>query len=309
MILKTQFTPRSMWPYARFELAVGAASGVAAWALVDEARLRWVTLPPVLATVLGTALSILLAVRVNTGYQRWWEASAIWAQITALSRTLARVVMAVGDSKRATAPHPEAIVTFQRGMIEGQIAWVNALRLQLRGQSDWASLEPHLSAAEFRRVSAADNKAGLLLQLHSQRIFQAYAAGVLSGLDNFQMEVALAALAQQQALAERTKGQPVPRVYDIFSRYFVHLYVVIFPFAVIGSLPRDRWMVIPATLILAFAFRIVERIGAVVENPFEHTAQDVPLTAICLTIERDVLEQLGDAQRPPAPQPREGYLY
>ena len=309
MILKSQFTPRKMWPYARFELALGTKTGLAAWLLVDRAALRWLALPATLATVLGTALSILLAVRVNTGYQRWWEASGIWAQITALSRNLARVVMAIGDSKRAAGQDAGAVASFQRGMVQGQIAWVNALRLQLRGQSEWASLAPRLAPDEYQLVAAADNKANLLLQLHSRRIFQAYAAGILAGLDNFQMEVALAALAQQQALAERIKSQPVPRVYDIFSRYFVHLYIAVFPFCVIGALAQYRWIVIPATMVLAFAFRIVERIGVVVENPFDNTIQDVPLTAICTTIERDLLEQLGDTARPAAPQPVDGYLF
>lgn len=105
--------------------------------------MHWLALPATLATVLGTALSILLAVRVNTSYQRWWEASGIWAQITALSRNLARVVIAVGDSKRATTQNAATITAFQRGMIEGQIAWTNALRLHLRGESDCASLAPH----------------------------------------------------------------------------------------------------------------------------------------------------------------------
>jgi len=67
--------------------------------------------------------------------------------------------------------------------------------------------------------------------------------------------------------------------------------------------------VIPATLLLAFAFRIVERIGAVVEHPFGNTIQDVPLTAICTTIERDLLEQLGDPNRPPPAQPVDGYMF
>jgi putative membrane protein len=308
MILKQQFTPKSMWPYVRFDLGIGLLSGGLAYILFDRAGWHWIALPLTLATVLGTALSILLAVRVNTSYARWWEASGLWAQISALSRNLARVVIAVGESKKAAGAAPDPVSAFQWSMIEGQIAWANALRLQLRGQSDWASLAPRLAAEEYERVRAADNKAALLLQLHSQRIFRAYADGILSGLDNFQMEVALAALSQQQALAERTKSQPVPRVYDVFSRYFTHLYVAIFPFAVIGSLLDYRWLVIPATLVLAYAFRMVERIGASVESPFDNTTQDVPMTAICVNIERDLLEQLGDPHRPPAPQPVAGYL-
>jgi predicted membrane chloride channel (bestrophin family) len=50
---------------------VGAVASVAAWLLVDRAAVHWAPLPVTLATVLGTALSILLAVRVNSCYKRW----------------------------------------------------------------------------------------------------------------------------------------------------------------------------------------------------------------------------------------------
>lgn len=75
MIVKKHFTPASMLPYARLELGIGAISSVAAWAVVDRAGESSVALPTTVATVLGTALSILLAVRANTAYQRWWDGS------------------------------------------------------------------------------------------------------------------------------------------------------------------------------------------------------------------------------------------
>lgn len=62
------------------------------------------------------------------------------------------------------------------------------------------------------------------------------------------MEVALAALSTQQALAERVAMQPVPRTYDVFSRYLVHLYVVLSRSRSSGRCPatagwssRRRW--------------------------------------------------------------------
>lgn len=66
MIVKRHFTPASMLPFVRFELRLGAASSIAAWLLVDKAELSQFTHPATVATVLGTALSILLAVRANT---------------------------------------------------------------------------------------------------------------------------------------------------------------------------------------------------------------------------------------------------
>jgi len=306
VIVKRRFTPRSMAPFVRFELILGAGSSTAAWLLVDEARLSEFILPAALATVLGTALSILLAVRANTSYQRWWEGSAIWAQIVGLSRTLIRVVVSVSDAKPNA--DPEAVREFQRDMARRQVAYATALRAQLRSH-EHTELGRHLVEAERATIGAADNKAVVLLGLQSARIFTAYRDGLLAGLDNFQMESTLAAISTQQALAERISMQPVPRTYDVFSRYLVHLYTVVFPFSVVGSLVENRWLVIPATLIVAFAFRIVERIGSAVEFPFGNTTQDVPLTAITTMLERDLLELIGEPDRPAFPAPKNGYLW
>lgn len=307
MIVKTQFTPASMWPYVRFELAVAAVAATAAWVLVDGAGLPQLTLPPASATVLGTALAILLAVRVNTAHQRWWEGSACWAQILGASRNLVRVAVTVTDAKGGD---PAEAAVFQRDLARRQSAYVTALRLQLRGQLDAhrSELAAHLDGADAA-LAVADNPATLLLARQSARIFAAFGEGLLVGLDNFQMEVALATISTQQALAERLAMQPTPRTYDVFSRYLVHLYVVVFPFAVVGTLTGDAWLVVPATLVVAFAFRMIERIGAVVETPFAGTPHDVPLTALSTIVERDLGELVGAGDRPAAPHPVGGYLW
>ena len=309
MIVKRHFTPVSMWPYVRLELGIAAASSTAAWLLAGRANWTQWTLPAAVATVLGTALSILLAVRANTSYQRWWEASGIWAQITGLSRTVVRVAVSVSNSKPDA--DPALVQAFQRDIAHRQIAYATALRAQLRGHAR-TDLTPHLARldpAEREALLASDNTAIMLLAGQSARIFAAYREGLLTGLDNFQMETALAALSTQQALAERISMQPVPRTYDVFSRYLVHLYSVVFPFAIIETLPAHRWLVIPAALIISFAFRIVERIGSIVEAPFANTTQDVPLTAIGVLLERDLLELTGATGRPAAPAPANGYLW
>ncbi len=279
-------------------------------AAVTLAGLHQVALPVVLATVLGTALSILLAVRINTAYQRWWEASGVWAQLVGFSRNLLRVVTAVSGAKTDVDPH--AVTAFQRDMARRQVAYLTALRLALRGQLDpagRAELAGYLTPDEALALAEEDNPAVLLLAGQSRRIYAAFGEGVLSGFDNFQMEFALAGMSTQQALAERVVMQPVPRTYDVFSRYLVHLYVLVFPFAVAGSLPRDGWLVIPASLVVAFAFRMLERIGSVVEAPFANTIQDVPITAVTTLVERDLLALVGEPHRPPAPRPVAGYLW
>jgi putative membrane protein len=53
----------------------------------------------------------------------------------------------------------------------------------------------------------------------------------------------------------------------------------------------------------------MNRVGEINEDPFENSFMDVPMTALCNTIERDLKEQLGEANLPERILPQDGYLY
>ena len=310
MIVKESFTIRRTLPFVRFDIMLAAVSSTAAYLLVDRAGVHWLALPSLLATVLGTALAILLAFRANAAYQRWWEASTIWAQLTGLSRTLIRVARTITDVKLTDpAVDPDTVHAWQRDLANRQAAWAHSLARHLRGQDSTPDLTRLLSPDEVALVLPADNRPAVLARLQSQAIFRGYATGILTGLDNFQMETALAGLSTQQALAERMSTTPIPRPHDYISRLFVHCYVLVFPFAAISALSAYRFLVIPSALLIALFFRMVERVGASTEEPFANRTQDVPITALATNLERDLLELVGVAQRPAKPEPVDGYLW
>src|SRR5215471_1598181 len=135
MIVKGSFNLRRTVPYVRLDLLLGAIGATAAYLLVVVAGIPWLALPSLLATVLGTALAILLAFRANTAYQRWWEASTIWAQLTGQSRTLVRVARTITDAKLADPSiDPDTVHAWQRDLANRQAAWAHSLARQLRGQ-------------------------------------------------------------------------------------------------------------------------------------------------------------------------------
>jgi putative membrane protein len=53
----------------------------------------------------------------------------------------------------------------------------------------------------------------------------------------------------------------------------------------------------------------VERTGAVNEEPFENRITDVPLSAYCTDIERDLRETLDERTLPDSLAPQNGYLF
>ena len=55
------------------------------------------------------------------------------------------------------------------------------------------------------------------------------------------------------------------------------------------------WFCIPFYVIVAWVFHTMERIGRTGENPFEGTANDVPISTIARGIEIDLRQNLGES--------------
>jgi putative membrane protein len=52
----------------------------------------------------------------------------------------------------------------------------------------------------------------------------------------------------------------------------------------------------------------MNRVGEINENPFENQISDIPMTAMCNTIERDLKEMLDEAM-PEKLEAKNGYLF
>jgi putative membrane protein len=291
---------------------LGLGAALAVFVGAGPLGLSWLGLSFAPIGLLGTALSIFLAFRANTSFARWAEAAQSWAAIGAASRTFGRLVVTFVDAHRHTPQYQAGPAeAFKRELVYRQIAWASALRLQLRGQAGWEELRPYLPADDFAALVGQHSKPGYLLLRQGQRIYDGMAAGVLQGFDSFQMEGQLAALAAQHAICERIKAIPVPRQYDYFTRLFVRIFVLLLPFFLIKTLAADgaAWLVIPLSGLIAFLFSTIERTGAVNEEPFENRITDVPLSATCREIERDLRALLGEVELPPPLKPQDGYLF
>jgi putative membrane protein len=264
-------------------------------------------------SVLGTALAILLGFRNNTGYARWWEARTIWAQIASSSRALARQLSSSIDSaaKLGKGGGVDALAAYKRELLYRLIAFPNALRLQLRGQDAWEELAPLLPAADLARVRAAVNKPNAILQGLGDRLKDGVREEKLGQFDPISLEPGLTALQAAQAGCEKIKGTPMLRQYEYFTRVFLWTFLAILPPSLLGLFSTDagRWLTIPISLAIGFVYAITARTGQVTEDPFENRIHDVPLSAICNAIERDLRDQLGEAELPAPAVPVEGYLY
>lgn len=315
MIVKRNFSPIKVWQYIKMPMWVVMSWSVLVWATHYFVGIQelYINFTPI--GVLGSALAIFIAFRNNSAYSRWWEARQIWGGIVNSSRVIARLIITFTESHAHQENYQkERSEAFKNGMVLRCIAWVHALRFHLRKQENWGEIRQFLPEPEFEELTQKQNKPAYLQLLIGRELYKAMANGTLGGFDSFQIEGQLLALANHQGAAERIKNTPLPRQYDFFTRVFVLLFALLLPFGMLGffqseSLSTFSWLAIPLTTIIAGVFVIMERTGAANEDPFENQVTDTPLTALCNTIEIDLLEMLGKKDLPEKLEPVEGYLF
>ena len=139
------------------------------------------------------------------------------------------------------------------------------------------------------------NKAAALLYLQSAHIKKLKEDGYIWPFAFLQLERLLETLFEHQGKSERIKNFPYPRQYATLGRYFVWIFLILLPFGLVPEFARIDigispyfptiakhfvWLAVPFCGIVSWVFHTMERIGRVGENPFEGSANDVPISTI-----------------------------
>jgi len=248
---------------------------------------------PLPFSVVGVALSIFLAFRNNAAYDRYWEGRKLWGGLVNASRSFGRQVMTLTVAPEAEAG---ALQLAQRALIYRQIGYVNALRALLRGDAIDGEQAALLGPDELASLARLENIPVGLLLAQGRGLAAAAARGWLSDYRHLAIDATLSELTALQGGCERIKRTPIPLAYRFFAQTFVRAFVVLLPFALVEQLGL---FTIVVSLLVAFVFLVLDRIGDIITDPFTTNVNGLPLSAICRTIEVDLRRQLGETEVPP----------
>lgn len=253
--------------------------------------------PELPLTLFGSALALFLSFRGTSAYQRWWEGRVLWGAMINSSRSLARAA-------RSYLPD-EAARDLQRAIILRQITYVNVLRCQLRRQDIGVEANKFLSPDEIAPALTRTNVANGLLDGTGRRIDEARANGWIDSIQQASIENTLVDISNAQGGMERLKNTPLPIQYRFLPDFFTRLFCLLLPIGLVETL---GWATPVGSTIAGLMFLAVLQIGDDLVDPFARTVHDVPLTAMCRTIEIDLLQAIGEEA--PAPlQPVRGVLW
>ncbi len=335
MHIKKNYTAFEMAIWTRFETLLFLGIIVACVAGYEFLGLTWLKIPWTPLALIGTAVAFVIGFQNNSAYGRIWEARKIWGGIVNTSRTFGMFLQDMLTNEHAASPLSEAEIRQEvKTLTYRHIAWMTALRHAMRVPKPWETsinhktnqewdtrppevdstvekdVAPYISDSDLEYVMSKSNKQTALLYLQSHHLRKLKEQGIIWEFSFLELENILQECFTLQGKSERIKNFPYPRQFATLNHFFMWIFVLLLPlalvpqFAEIGHELMETqpqigrlfiWFTIPFYVIVSCIFHTMERIGRTGENPFEGTANDVPISTIARGIEIDLRQNLGEA--------------
>jgi putative membrane protein len=306
MIIRKHLDPRIILRVGRRRIATLLILSTLVYLLYAQFGNRDVVVSTVPASILGVVIAFLIGFRVNSAYERWWEARKIWGGLVNDSRNFARQVMTFINTHWNPELNEEEAATLRRDLIYGQIGFVYALKNTLRRQDIIQETKPFFSIGILARLQEEKHIPNAILLRQAQLVQAAVQSGHTEDFRHMQFDNTFNRLSDWMGASERIKNTVFPRQYSYYSTLFTTIYSYLLPFILVQE---TGWMVIPFTVLIGFIFFALDGIANGIENPFENSINDTPMSAICRTIEINLRQMLGEKELPEPVQPVNGFLY
>jgi ion channel-forming bestrophin family protein len=249
-------------------------------------------IPSTVVALLGTATAFIVGFKNFQTYNRTWEARQIWGDIISSSRALGTMIRDFFDNAEKSTE-----------LVYRHLAWLTALRYQLRENRAWESiskahnaeylkyysipemqtaleteLAKYLPDAERKQILATGSKATQIMSLQSKMIKGLFASQAVIGVAQF--------LDMQKSI----KDFPYPRQCATVNSFFIKLFCLLLPFGLLREFDKLNdsvegvmkgnmvWLVIPFSVLISWMYTSLEQVGESTENPFEGNANDVPIS-------------------------------
>ncbi|HDR8943508.1 TPA: hypothetical protein QDA71_000472 [Burkholderia vietnamiensis] len=238
-----------------------------------------VPLNPTPFTLIGLTLAIFAGFRNNASYERYREGRQLWGGMLTATRTLVSQALcygAIGDDAAA-----------RRAFVHKVVAFVYALKHQLRGTDPAADLRARLDDEACARIAAA-RFAPVALVHELRGAFAARAdAGKLAETRLWMLDARLDELVAMVSGCERIASTPIPFSYDVLLHRTIYAYCALLPFGLVDSIGAATPFV---TVFVAYTLIALDAIAHAIAEPFGDGPNHLALDAIARTIKRSLLE-------------------
>lgn len=221
------------------------------------------------------ALSLLMALRINRAYERWWEARTLWGTLVNASRNLAVKVHVYVRPDGEEAKQVHALIS----------AFAFGLRDHLRGGAKLS----RLTGFEGSEDDPVHVPSYLVSQLN-EHFREWVEAGRVSGDQLRMLDLEARILLEVCGACERIRSTPLPPALTWVTRVAIAVALITVPW-----LLHDEfgWVIIPAAGVATFLLLVSETIAHSLERAFGRELNQLKLSEISAEIDSSTAEILG----------------
>jgi putative membrane protein len=344
MFINKNFTLKQMWQFSGNHISWMVTWMTLEVVLYEYADLRWLSIPWLPLSVIGTAVAFYVGFKNNSAYDRMWEARKIWGAIINSSRAWGAAVKAfVSNQFTAEEASAAELNTIVKTLLYRHIGWLYALRSQLLVPTAWEhssqgghigkvaeryrevfgvglikdavtenELQQFLLPTEYERLINYKNTATQIIDQQAQDLKALRQQDLIDDFRHMELQKLLNDFYVHQGKCERIKKFPLPRQYANMSFIFVGIFIFLLPFGMVSEFAKigdyGSWISIPFSVLVAWVYVMMELVGDYSENPFEGLGNDIPMLSLCRVIEIDLREMLGETDLPASIEPVNGVL-
>jgi putative membrane protein len=239
------------------------------WNLPENSHVKNIS---VMHSMLGFVISLLLAYRTNTAYDRWWEGRKMWGGLVNSSRNLALKLSAILTTESDRA--------YFRKMIP---SYASILQKHLTDSDTAKQLFDDVDLEIDHHKHRPNQVAKMLFQ----KVNDLYVSKKITGDQLIIINSELQSFTDICGACERIKNTPIPYSYSAFIKKFIFIYVLTLPFAYVFIL---GYFVIPVVVFIFYVLASLELIAEEIEDPFGTDDNDLPTKKISENIKKHVEE-------------------
>lgn len=258
-------------------LFIGFYSGIICFLEMDYFKLEetsHVKGISIMHTTVGFVLSLLLAYRTNTAYDRWWEGRKLWGALVNNSRNLA--------IKLSVILQEEKDRHFFRRLIPG---YASILQKHLTNEESAKALFEDLDL----EMDHQKHRPNQIAKMIFQKANDLYKSDKITGDQLIILNSELQSFTDVCGACERIKNTPIPYSYSAFIKKFIFFYIMTLPFSFAFTL---GYYVIPVVIFIFYVLASLELIAEEIEDPFGLDENDLPIAKIASNIKKHVEELL-----------------
>ncbi len=189
----------------------------------------------------GAALGLLLILRTNAGYDRWWEARKLWGRIVNQSRNVVISALSYGPADPA----------WRTKFVKWTAVFPHIARCSLRGQQPSTEVSALVGEGDSARIAPSEHMPSFVALKLADLLREACERHNMDRFAFMQVDRERAALMDHIGACERILKTPLPHVYAIKIRRFIALFLPTLPFALLHRMTMDWLVPIITTMLVA----------------------------------------------------------